>query len=360
MQKRVAVGLTLLAASVIGGVLWALAARNMSADAETVLIVEVVSEENRFPQERVRVELRKDGPSTEIEAARTLNGQRGALGESLITGTGGEVRFIVPANIDFVLSGHGDAGRAGAFQRDVAGLFPREHRRVVIELAVTKDLEFHGRVVSLGNHLPIAGACVLVFSGLATMYTGSPLDDDVVSENWRLAESKTGSDGRFKLSLSSWENPYLRVEAEEFGPAIVSVNAEHQTQETESIISMESGATLIAHVVDSEGRSIAEATVQLQASADDVAHGVMESGPDHFFDLASLCWRGTTDSTGWCTVGSLPAGVPIRVRVFTAGPLPQATSHPTPEGRLKLRRRVAEPVTLLPGELRRVEWELDD
>jgi hypothetical protein len=352
MRNKIAVALTLVLVSVLGVALWMRARRHASANKETVLIVEAVGERNAFPQERVRVDLRRLDASTGIEDTKIVKRTSETLGESLVTGAAGEARFRVPPNTDFVVSGYSEAGRSGAFKRDVAGLFPGEHRRVTVELALAEDLQFHGKVVTLNDQQPVSGACVLVFSGVAETYS------DLASENWKLAESRTAADGSFRLSLCSWEQPYVRVEAEGFGPSIAYVNTAHQTDETASIVPIERGATLNAHVVDSVGNSVPGITVQLLVSADDLRHGDVDPPTEGVFNVAKLNWCGMTDSLGQCTVGTLPANVSIRVRLFTDTQPGDASLQRDRATGPEAGCMIEEPVILLPEEVRHVKWEL--
>src|SRR5882672_5640410 len=129
-------------------------------DSEATLVVHVIDALSRSPLPDVRL-LMFDPAQTSAGSAH-VEGNRGSLHKSPITGKDGIVEFVLPVGVDLSLNARGDDNNAGYVSREIPKFRPGERRDLTIELPTGNDLHYFGRVLSRQDKSPVVGAAVTV------------------------------------------------------------------------------------------------------------------------------------------------------------------------------------------------------
>lgn len=305
---------------------------------DAALVVRCVAKPGGQPLSGIRVSVstrQPRGPG----GAPDGDGTRGTLDKAPITGAEGQVEFDLPSGVELHIFAGPERDEAGYVDRDLAALAKGERRVLVLEIAAGLDLGFQGLVIARESSAPIAGARVLVLRSTGPQAR----EGDQGEERFeKLAEATTDQDGRFDLATSSWKNPFVRVDAEGFGPVLFAPGTGHATRETARVVKLDRSAAIEATVVDANGAPLPGVTVEVVANG----HELQPKDGAWEFDSASVThvrWSDKTGGDGRCTLEALAANVALSVVLVREG---------------KVVQKEAQPVTLEPGETRALKWTI--
>jgi hypothetical protein len=306
---------------------------------DATLVVHPVAQTTTKPLSDVRVRVEKK-VSEGMSFSVFVDARKGSLGSVPITAKDGEVEFDLPSGCDFEVTATGEKDDVGTSTTVVTSLQKGERRTVTIELQVGKDMQFHGRILSREDHAPVSGAKVIVIQGNSD--PSSSDEDHDQPEPVSLDESRSDIDGRFEVAAASWVDACVRVDAKGFGLALVPISADHASTDTERTVLLDRGGDVNARVIDAEGAAMAG--VKVVATVD--GYGLLR---DQDIDAASpnlitrARWSATTGVDGRCVLSDLTPGAPFRVLLRRDD---------------KVLQRVGEMPALEPGETRHVEWQI--
>jgi len=305
------------------------------SDSEATLVVRVIDAQSRAPLPQVRILMLN--PAQESSGSRHVEGTKGSLDISPITGEEGIVEFVLPVGVDLGLWARGDENNAGSVNREIPKLKPGERRDLTIELPTGNDLHYFGRVLSRESKSPVVGATVTVLHPDRKYFSSKgPSPKDALP-----TECVTGSDGLFELWMPSWKNPELQVQAVGFAYVLLQVGKEHETPEQAKTILLSRSASLRVHLLDVGGVPIPDGVVRLWTEGYHMGEG--DHGEIYLPSLSELEWKEKADSTGICLLQDLPPNVPFHVGIYRDGQLPKK-DLPT--------------LSLNPGEVREVDWTI--
>ncbi len=227
-----------------------------------------------------------------------------------------------------------DAGRATLYvaphtEHVVASLdmFEEAYRRhapslealqsVELEFAVPTepDIVFCGRVVAAAGGAPIAGARVRIVERPASTI-------------------HTDAFGAFEFRGRSWIDKSVRVELESYLPFTTPLVSGHETAERAFEVRLSRPAALDVLVLHHDGRP-AQATVAVSRACE-------QPGPADPIERSARDWRQFSEKSGIASFTSLPANVPLEMRI-------QSEWGPDSAPR---------PVFLTAGETTSLEWRL--
>jgi hypothetical protein len=164
------------------------------------------------------------------------------------------------------------------------------------------DIVFRGRVVAAAGGAPISGARVRIVE-----HPASALSTDAF--------------GAFELRGHSWTDKRIRVEAEPYLPFTTPLVSGHETADRAFEFRLSRAAALEVQVLSHDGRPT-QATVIVARPRD-------AGAPSTSNTLSSNEWTRSSSSAGRATFESLPADVPLDVRV-------RSQRGPTSEARVVL------------------------
>jgi protocatechuate 3,4-dioxygenase beta subunit len=293
---------------------------------DALLTVRCIAHGTGEPLENTRVRLVAKGQSVSIR--RDVPGARGSLRESPLTPANGEVEFALPAGQECRLYADPKRPDAGHVMKIVPALEPGERRTIVVEIRSGDDLNIRGVVLARVGREPIAGAKVRAQSRSSSYSNAGDHANGPTLET--LAETITGGDGRFELSTASWRSPFLRVEAEGFGPTFASLPADQADPNEERIITLERGATIEATVIDARGAPLSGLAVRVHADGYNLTEksGVMEFGGGF---TGKVKWEAVTAAGGHCTLIDVPARVALSLEIANKGQVVHKASVPALE-----------------------------
>jgi hypothetical protein len=207
------------------------------------------------------------------------------LGQSPRTGQNGRARFIVPA------------GRA-----------------LLLRASPTRnDLRFYGRVTAGDTGEPVEGARVLVRH--EDMSRVRDRNDDHLET---LLTTETGREGAFDVQVPSWRQLHLRIEADGFAPAIVSLAEGSDTPDDALPIPLQRASALTVRVTDGEGQGLGGLTVQLRTQQRFL---MQQEASLANAASAEANWTGTTAMGGRTTFEGLPPDAELYLEIREEGQL---------------------------------------
>jgi hypothetical protein len=242
------------------------------------------------------------------------------LGMLTVTAEDGRVEIVLPVGVDLALSAWGTNGSAGRVTALVPGLIPGERRELDIELPTADDLRYFGRVLTEEDRTPAAGAKVRLVA--------------------RDRSVSTAPDGTFELSLPSWLESELRVEAPGFSSVIIPIDLAHGTNAEARIILLSRTATLRVHFRDATGAPVSAGVVRVWIDSYDLGESDFWTASAPF--KVDRSWNKHTEDPGDCTFEGLPTAVPLNIECYSEERGP----------------RRLQPLILDPGEVREVEWKI--
>lgn len=297
--------------------------RPASEALDATLVVRCVSKGTTRPLERIRVRVSRRDNSVGSISVRGSD-PKGTLQRSAVSGSDGEVEFAIPSGLELRLRASPEQKTAGGVDQGVPALRTGERRILVIPLTVGDDLHSHGIVMTRGDRTPIAGAKVLVLRNGTWKQRAGELGGPEIET---LSQAVTGGDGRFEVATASWKNPYLRVEAEGYGPTLASLSAGSFGQDQPQVITLERGAAIDATVIDGRGAPLAGALVSVRADGFSLREEVGTFGFDGALAV-NVDWSASTATDGRCTLKDLPARVPLSIAITNAGKVVQKSGAP--------------------------------
>jgi hypothetical protein len=190
-----------------------------------------------------------------------------------------------------------------------------------LEIVTDADRVFHARLVDAATDAPISGARVRIDG----------------------AESGVESDaaGRFQLSARSWIDRFARIEAPGYSWRVASISAGHGSPAKALVIELQRSGTLELHV-RAAGLPLVDASVTVSTDAYHM-HLQRRIGDFYLGGTEPPEWHAKTGVDGVARLEELPSGAPLNVRIDARE---RSRIEPTP-------------ITLTPGETRRVEVAFD-
>ncbi len=287
-----------------------------------ILRVHVVSSETGEP-----------APDIRVNAFRTLKRTESTTSSfaTVITGDDGRARFPVPSDVDLRLFFHRPGEHFGGTSLEVPALHVGEERLVIFKL-LTERSQFHGRVVTRANAVPIEGAEIRVDPGsvvIAAAELGT--EGHLIGSKPRAAV--TGPAGEFALPIDGWNHSNALITATGYGPLVVNVGQGHETLADEYVVELERAANLTGVIVGST-----EALV-VQLATDFFQLG--ERGP--LGGGTGIMWKVRVGDDGTFKLPDLPARAPLKASVHG------------PDGPVLM---ISTPLQLTAGETREVLWKV--
>lgn len=252
-------------------------------------------------------------------ALLSSKGVRAAPSEAALSDSAGRVELEVEAGRAHTV--HESTSVAGV-SVDVAALDAGATVEIVLRIPIGADASFFGRVVDVQTRKPIASARFWV-------------DDSSRGNASKSSGEQVESSGEFELRYRSWEDSFVRVEAEGYAWAVAPLAKEHATRRSALEIPLARCATLEVLVLEG-ARPLADANVR--ATTEGYRMSVSTG-------LSSLYFGGDPH---W-SAASGAEGVARLVDLAPRAPLTLEVAH---EGRKK---SLGEPLALEPGETRRIE-----
>ncbi len=271
--------------------------------------------------------------STEIE------GSRAVFGESPRTDSQGRAQFQVPSGSAFHLRTWGEQGRYGPSETEVPALGVGEARELLLEVRTDLEDHYFGRVIDAESGMALPGASVSIES-LSEFLPGTELSVGPVPE----IPVAVDGEGYFETDARPGEGLRAWVEAPEHASTWVTFEKGHVSRATACEIRLLRSASLEVLVLGPARAPLPDATVRV--STEWVLIVRLQHSPatllrsEDLHSLKDLSWAGRSGIDGRCVLSSLPSRLPLSVEVAVVGQVP---------------RREAEPLTLEPGELRRLE-----
>ncbi len=229
------------------------------------------------------------------------------------TGEDGRAELDVPSGADLTIFTDSPGKDIEPVWLDVPALHPSERREIVLSPIVGDDLRFFGKVLADDGSTPIQAA----HATLATVsYARSPHASITARVRTVLSRATAGPDGIFELSLASWKEPHVRVEADGYSLQVLRNLADHDTPDRARPIRMTRSASLAARVVDARGGAIAGTTVELSAQG-----FLLPPKERPIVDIPDETWKETVGEDGRCVVTGLVPGVALKVEIRRNGEL---------------------------------------
>lgn len=252
---------------------------------------------------------------------RSGAGSRAAPGESALSDSTGRVELEVEAGKPHSVYESTHVHVLGV-SVDVAALEAGATVEIVLRIPTWADSSFFGRVVDARTRAPIASARFRV-------------DESHQRKSTTSRGERVEPNGEFELRYRSWEDKFVRVEAEGYAWAVAPLAKEHTTRTAALEIPLARSATLEVLVLDA-ARPLADATALAATEANRLS---ISTGRGSFYFGDAPQWTGKSGADGVARVVDLAPNVPLRFEV----------AH---QGRKK---SLGEPLTLEPGETRRIE-----
>jgi carboxypeptidase family protein len=292
------------------------------------------------PLPRVRMTVMPRPPAS--SSSTHVDGTTGTLDSSPLSGADGRAEFELPSGVELRLMASGEEENVGRATLEIPALTPGERREITVELPTRDDVLYFGRVLAREDRSPVSGAGIRLVRG-QVWFTQTGGEDGVEHhEEILLQEQTTGPDGFFELSLASWKNPDIRIQAPGFAPVFLEIGREHDTPEKASVVLLARAATLRARLLESTGTAVADGVVRLWTESYHL--GLSDHGGVYLPSSPDPHWEGRTDPSGLCALQELPPDVPLHVEVARGG---QRVKRDLPT------------LSLSPGEVHEVEWKLD-
>jgi hypothetical protein len=313
---------------------------------DATLVVHCVAKSDGRPIEGVRVSAAPRGTVFSSRLSSRPASQKGRSHEDPITARNGEVEIAVPSGTDLELWTSTDDESVSPAHTSVPPLVHEERRTLILELTVGEDAHYHGILLARDDRTPVANARVRAMrtQGWSTRYGPDPQG---ISDE--LAHVLSGGDGRFELTTCSWKHPYLRVDAQGFGPALVALTSTHESSEAAEVTLLDRAASIEASLRDARGAPLAGAKVVATAEGHrlfaESGWSATDSPP-----LLTLKWESKTSIDGRCRLDSLPARVPLSVTIFA----PQVGASRADE----ILMSGGPPLVLAPGEVHVIDWQV--
>jgi hypothetical protein len=179
-----------------------------------MLLVRTIDKLSREPLAGIAVEAWRNGDAGDPWQGSDPSASRADPARPPVTDENGRAELEVPPGIDLTVGAHGREMECEARFMEVPSLRRGERRELLVELGRGDDLQLFGRVIDAVESKPIRGAVVRV---CVAGFGGERRDRN--SE--KLSQTTTDANGSFELRLPSWRHPFVRVEADGFGVAVL-------------------------------------------------------------------------------------------------------------------------------------------
>ena len=279
------------------------------------LVVRAISAVDRRPLANVRVVLFAIDPSSKSQTGgQSVDGTKGSARTSPITEREGRVEFELPPGTAYQIWARGEDGQSGdAGEVEVQALRPGEKREVVIELKTGDDLHYFGRLLAREGRAPSAGARILVAHVEHSWSDRDGLDAPGQADSKPLSSVATDADGRFELSMPSWQTIEVRVEARGFSGMSLGIAPEHDAPERAQEVLLTRSAALHARLADAGGGVPPDGAIRLWTEGYNLLES--EGGESARTTSSDREWRAAADAQGRCSLEELPSAVPYHVEL---------------------------------------------
>ena len=238
--------------------------------------------------------------------------------QALRTDAQGHVEVAVQPGGELFVTAEDLEHDVSAEQAEVPALAAGETRELRFVHDAGADARYCGLVVAREDGRPIAGAEIRVRDAV---------------------RATTDAAGRFEMRYAAHNAPGVRVDAGGFGPASVGAGPGHEEPANARRIELERAASLSIAMQIPEGQ--AALRVQLLAEGYEISQDQVFAS--NLGLPQKLKWSADADAQGICTFASLPPKIQIHGSVL---------------GSTGTLFHTGAPLTLQPGEARRVEWDL--
>jgi hypothetical protein len=302
---------------------------------KTLLRVRVVARETRKPLAGERVRVIPKG--IENWSWSDIEGSHAAAREAPLTDAEGQAEIEVEP-------GHELTVHVGALESrqplTTSALAAGETRELDIDIATEADRTLFGRLVDADTKQPIANGAVWCEGTPRGIEIGQ---DGSVSRPSAARRApgdaiRSRGDGTFELRVRSWETKFANAKSDGYSVVVFAIDASHATADNALEVRLSRAATLEVVVLDG-GRAAANAEVALTTESYHLQQG---DSMLNFYFSGDPNWTAKTDANGRAEVGELPPRVPLKLSVHAGSTT----------------RNEGEPLTLEPGEHRRVDIAL--
>ncbi len=304
----------------------------------SLLIVSVVSKADGKPLASVRVSAHL--ASVEDYRFDEIAGTHGDLGHAPISDEHGRVEIEVPPGEMLEVEASSRIESCGSSTTEVHALGAHERREIELRVPCGDDLRFFGRLLDRETKLPVSGASVRMMR--SNGFTTDDLEHVVLKVRAAL-EVRSDAGGRFDLALPSWASPYLRIEADGYGPIHALLQVGHEDEHHAQDLLLSRAGSLRASVLDAAGKPLANTSVHLRARGNELQTGGEIDEPGTWINYPDEQWHATLDARGSCVIDGLPAHVPLALEIHQEK---------------KLLRREADPLEFEPGQVLERTWTI--
>lgn len=270
-------------------------------------------------------------PNCAVEVKRAAALPAGSVQvDEVLTDAAGRCRIEVPAGVGVLVLAGGPSRECSGEWEEVDELVEALEEGAVFELslALPPSTFYWGKVVDESTRAPLVG--VLVKRAQGSAYAQSPAESAEVT--------RSDSTGTFRLPQSE-DGPIYLLEAEGYGAGLVLVNSAHPEQSRAQILPLRPAATLAVRAFQGGIAGLGEVAIVSWTTA-----SYQLAVPDDAFLMTTdPVWMADLSLDGRCEI-ELPSRMPLRAAVFFGGE----------------KVRIAEAITLEPGERHEVEWRFGE
>jgi RNA polymerase sigma-70 factor (ECF subfamily) len=234
------------------------------------------------------------------------------------------------------------------FPGAVSGIAPLgsdERRAVRMEVFYGRQYSIFGRVSAEEDGRPVGRAAIIAFTEEPENKAKSIFSCGSESAPRRVV---TDGDGRFELKLTYLQLAMSKfaVVAEGFGPVLFGRTEAHATPAEPLEIKLARSAILEGRVVADESTLLGDVSVQLSTSSADLLSSANPQSENGWQFGWPLSWQAKCARDGTFRFPQLPPGVKFGVELRRENRALKTTAG-----------EAMEPLTLEPGQTRRVEWK---
>lgn len=253
----------------------------------------------------------------------------GTLAEEVASDANGVAELELPAGATYSIYASSEYGSTSSDSVAVdPPLAAHEVREISIALRTRPDLVFYARVIDRETRAPIAGARIELDSrGTA-----------------KATPELTDADGRFRVEGATWTTSVHTVTAEGYPIVSVAVVPGHATLQDALLIELSRAATLRVRILEANGAPVANGRAFVSTAEYRLLFPYGSSSMSRAVRGNQL-WDEHTGADGTASLEGLAPRVPLDASAS--------------RGTTTVWRSPA-PIVLEPGEVRDVEWRIDD
>ncbi len=286
--------------------------------------VTAVEDGRALPGIRIRAQVPK-----ERQSWKPVERSHGTLAEEVASDADGVAELELEAGATYSIHASSDDGSTSSesvsLERPLAA---NEVREVSIALRTRPDLVLNGRVIDRETRAPIAGARIELQA------RGDAIATQLL----------TDADGRFRVEGATWTTSVHTVTAEGYPIVSVAVVPGHATPDDALLIELSRAATLRVRLLEADGAPVANGRAFVSTARYRLLFPYGASSMSRAVRGDQL-WDAHTGADGIARLEGLAPRVPLDASAW--------------RGTTTVWRSPA-PIVLEPGEVRDVEWRIDD